>query len=144
MELKRFSKDLLEAKKTSWEKLLQPVLRNEGICWSEVYKHVKRRKGNREIISAIKDHNGTIITDSTGKANFLNSYYEYAAIFCCIYNIPKIKLANSGETFIIYTKIIRKSLAKIGSNKSVEPAEVSSEIRKLEGEAMIHFLTRIL
>jgi hypothetical protein len=30
---------------------------------------VKRRKGNRENIPAIKDSNGTIITDSTEKAN---------------------------------------------------------------------------
>jgi len=108
VELKRFSKDLLAARNTAWEKFLQPVLRNEGNCWSEVYKHVKRRKGNREIISAMKDHNGTIITNCTEKANFLNSYYEYAAIFCCDHNIPKIKLANSGETFIITLKLLGK------------------------------------
>jgi hypothetical protein len=28
----------------------------------------------QETISAIKDHNGTIITDSTEEANILNSY----------------------------------------------------------------------
>jgi len=60
---------------------------------------VKRQKGNREIIPAIKDHKGTIITDSTEKANILNSYY--ASVFFCNRNIPKIQLANLGETFII-------------------------------------------
>jgi len=42
---------------------------------------VKRRKGNKEIILAIEDHNGTNITDSTEEANVLNSYY--ASVFCC-------------------------------------------------------------
>jgi hypothetical protein len=30
-------------------------------------KYVERRNGNKEIIPAIKDHSGTIITDSTEK-----------------------------------------------------------------------------
>jgi hypothetical protein len=67
---------------------------------------VKRRKGSREIISAIKDHNGTILTDTTEKAKVLNSYY--ASVFCCDRNIPGIELANSGETFITNTQVIRK------------------------------------
>jgi len=49
---------------------------------------------NREIIDAIKDHNGTIITDTTDKANFLNPYY--ASVFCCDHNIWGIKLVYSG------------------------------------------------
>jgi len=72
----------------------------------------EKRKENREIIPAIKDHNGTIVTDTTEKANILNSYY--ASVFCCDRNIPEIKLANSVENFIINTKVIRKRLAKIG------------------------------
>jgi len=116
---------------------LQSVLQNEGNCWSEFYKYVKRQKGNREIIPAIKDHNGTIITDSTEKANILNSYY--ASSFWCNHNIPKIKLANSGGTFIINTKIIRKRLAKIGRNKSVGTVGVPGETLKLGGEDMTPF-----
>jgi hypothetical protein len=72
---------------------------------------VKRRKGNREIIRAIKDHNGTIITASTEKANNLNSYY--ASVFCCDSNITEIKLAKSGETFIINTEVFRKTAVKV-------------------------------
>jgi len=94
---------MLAAKKTAQETFLRSALRNEGNCWSEFYKYVKRRKGNREIIRAIKDHNGTIITDSTEKANILNSYY--ASVFCCDSNITEINLAKSGETFIINTKV---------------------------------------
>ena len=69
---------------------------------------MKGRKGDRdrEIISAIKDRNGTISTDSSGKANILSSYY--GSVFCCDHNVPKIKLASSGETFIINTKIVIK------------------------------------
>jgi hypothetical protein len=84
---------------------LRSVLQNEGICWSEFYKYVKRRKGSWEIIPAIKDHNGTIITDANERANILNSYFAF--IFCCDHNITKVKLANSGETLIINTKVIR-------------------------------------
>jgi hypothetical protein len=82
-----------------------------------------------EIIPAIKDHDGTIITDTTEKANTLNSYY--ASVFCCDRNILEIKLAKSGENFII-----RKRLAKIGRNKSVGPDGVPGEILKLGGIAM--------
>jgi hypothetical protein len=90
---------------------LRSVLRNEGNCWSEFYKYVKRRKGSRKIIRAIKDHNETIIMDSTEKANILNSYY--ASVFCCDSNIPEIELAISDETLIINTKVFRKIPVKV-------------------------------
>jgi len=76
------------------------------------------------------------------KTNILNSHY--ASVFCCDRNIPKIQLANAGETFIINTKIIRKGLAKIGRNKSVGPDGVPDEFLKLGGEAMVPFLARLL
>ena len=72
----------------------------------------EKRKGNFEIIPAIKDHNGSIITDTTEKTNILNSYY--ASIFCCDRNIREMKLANCGETFIISTKIIGKGQQNLG------------------------------
>jgi len=100
------------------------------------------RKGNREIIPAIKDQNRTIITDSTAKANILNSYY--ASIFSCDRNIPKIQLANPGENFIISTKVIGKGLRKTRRNESVGLDGVPGEILKLGGEAMTPYLARIL
>ena len=103
---------------------------------------MKRQKGTREIIAVIEDHNGTIITDSTGKANILNSYY--ASIFCCDHNIPNIQLATSGENFITNAKIIRKMLAKIWRNKSIGPDVVPGEILRLGGETMTPFLARLL
>ena len=66
----------------------------------------------------MKDLNGTNITDTTAEANILYSYY--ASVFCCEHNMQEIKLANSGETFFINTKVIRK-ITKIWRNKSVEP-----------------------
>jgi len=103
---------------------------------------VKRRKGNTKIIPATKDHNGTIITDTTEKANILNSHY--ASVFCCDRKTPEIKLANSGEIKIINTSVIRKRLAKIERNKSVGPDGIPGEILKLSGEAMTPFLVRLL
>jgi hypothetical protein len=133
---------LLAEKKIAHETFLLSVLQNGGKCWSEFYKYVKRRKGNRETLSAIKDHNGTIVTDSTEKANILNS--NYVSFFCCDHNIPKMQLANSGETFLISTKIIRKWLVKIGRNKSVRPDGVPGEILTLDREAMTPLLARLL
>jgi hypothetical protein len=102
---------------------------------------VKRRKGNRELIPAIKDHNGTIITDTADKAHILNPHYS--SPFCFDRNIPEIKLANSGEIFIIYTKYIRKLLATIGRNRSVGPDGVPGEILNLVGQAMTPYLARL-
>jgi len=79
--------------------------------------YVKRPKGYREIIAAIKEQNRKIVMDNIAKANILNSYY--ASVFCRERNIWEIKLANWGETFIINTRYIRKILAKIWRNKSV-------------------------
>ena len=112
----------LKRLKNCWQK--KKKLHRKHFCGqycSEFYMYMKRRKGNREIIPAIKDHSGTIITESTGKADILNSYCRSA--FCCDHNISKIQLASSGETFIIDTKIMRKRLAKIGRNKSVGQME---------------------
>jgi len=74
-EMKRLSKELLVAKKAQ-ETFLRSVLQNEGRCWTEFHKHVKRPKGNREITPAMKDQNVKLITDPTEKAKSLNSYYE--------------------------------------------------------------------
>jgi hypothetical protein len=86
VELKRLYTEMLAAQKAAQETFLRSVLRNEGNCWSEFYTYVKRQKGNRETIPAMKDHNGTIITDSTEKSNILNSYY--ASVFCRDHDIP--------------------------------------------------------
>jgi hypothetical protein len=106
------------------------------------YNYVKRRKGNRENAPAIKEGNGRLITDSTGKANSLNFYYS--SVFSCERRVPKIQRGNSGEPFAISIKIIRKWLAAIGKNKSVGPDSVSAEILKLVGESMILYLARLL
>jgi hypothetical protein len=95
-----------------------------------------------ELIPAITDHNGTIITDTTEKANILNSYY--ASVFCSDRYTPEITLANLDETFIINTKVIRKRLAKIERNKSSGPDGVPGEILKLSGEARTPYLARLL
>jgi hypothetical protein len=55
-ELKRLSNELLVAKKEAQETFLHSVLPNDGRCWTEFCKYVKRRKGNRENIPAISDH----------------------------------------------------------------------------------------
>ena len=72
-KLKQHSKQLLAAKKSTKEAFLKSILSKDGKCWSDFYKYVKRRKGNRENIPAIKDCNGRIITDAIEKANTFNS-----------------------------------------------------------------------
>jgi hypothetical protein len=75
-ELKRLSKQLLAAKKSAQEKFFRSLLSKEGKCWPEFYKYVKRWKGYREIIPAIKECNGRLITDPIQKVNSLNYYYS--------------------------------------------------------------------
>jgi hypothetical protein len=87
--LKRLSKELLVAKKNDQETFLRSVLQNEGSCWTEFCKYVKRRKGNTESIPTLKDHNGKLITQPIEKANTLNSYY--ASIFSCERTSPQIQ-----------------------------------------------------
>jgi hypothetical protein len=111
-ELKRLSKELLVAKKKVQETFLHSVLQNKGRCWTEFYKYVKRRKGNRENIPAIKDHNGTLVTDPLEKANSLNSYY--ASLFSCESNNPGIQPTQSGKPFTVNINIIRQRLSTIG------------------------------
>jgi len=102
----------------------------------------KRRKGNRENIRAIQACNGRHITDSTDKANSLNSYY--ASVFGCKRNIAQIKITRSGEPFTINIKMIRKQLAAITGNNSMGPDGVPGEILKLGMEAMIPYHARLL
>ena len=133
---------MLTATKTAQEAFFRSILSNEVKCWPEFYKYVKRRKGYRENIPAIKGCNGRPIIDPVEKAKYFN--YYYSAVFSRESNIQHIQCANSGEPFTIDTKIIRKRLAAIGKNKSMGPDGISGEILKLGEEAMIPYLARLL
>ncbi|PNF22005.1 hypothetical protein B7P43_G17606 [Cryptotermes secundus] len=140
--IKEVRKLKIKLRKTAQETFLRSVLKNEGKSWTEFYKYVKRRKGNRENIPAIKDGNGRLITDAIEKASSLNCYYS--SVFSCERSIPQLQSPNSGEPFAINTNIIRKRLAALGKNKSVGPDGFSGEILKLGGKATIPYLVRLL
>jgi len=97
---------------------------------------------NRENVPAIKDNNGTLITDPLEKANSLNSYY--ASLFSWESCNPEIQLTKSDKHFTVNINIIRKRLSTIGRKKSVGPDGFRREILKLGGEAMIPYLGRLL
>jgi hypothetical protein len=111
-ELKQLSKQLHAAKISAQEAFKKSILSKEGKCWTDFYLYVKRRKGTRKNIPAIKDCNGRITTDLIEKANSLNFYYS--SVFSCESNIPHIQGTNSSEPFTIDIKIIRKRIAAIG------------------------------
>ena len=136
-KLKQLSKQLLAAKKSAQEAFLKSILSKESKCWSDFYKYVKRRKGNKENIPAIKDCNGRIITDAIEKANTFNSYYS--TVFINEGNIH-IQGENAGDPFTTDIETIRIRIKAIGKNKSVRPDRVSGEILQLGGEAMIPYL----
>jgi uncharacterized protein (UPF0248 family) len=140
-DLNRLSKELLVAKKKAQETFLRSGLQNEGRCWTEFYKYVKRRRGNRENIPVIKDHNGKLITEPLEKANILNSYF--ASIFSCKRNNLQIQ-SDVGKPFTVSINSIRKRLAAIGRKKSVGPDGMLGEILKLGGETMIPYHARLL
>jgi len=118
------------------------VLNNEGKCWPEFYKYIKSCEGYRENIPAIKDCNGRPIIDPIENANSFN--YCCSSVFSSEGNIQHIQCANSGEPFTIDMKIIRKMVAAIGKKKSTGPDNISGEILKLGGEAMIPYLAQLL
>jgi hypothetical protein len=115
---------------------------NEGKSWSEFYRFVNTRKGNRKNIPTIKDCNGGHITDPVEKANNLNNYY--VSVFSCKGDIPDINSTHSDKPFTIKVSIIRKRLAMIGRNKSVGPDGIPGAILKMGGEALIPSLARLL
>ena len=141
-ELKRLSKELLTEKRNAQETFLSSVLQNEGKPWSEFYRFVNRRKGNRQNIPSIKDCNGGPITDPADKANNLNNYY--ASVFSCEQFIPDINSTHSDKHFNIKISIITKRLAMIGRNKSVGPDSIPGTILKKGGEVMILNLAQLL
>jgi hypothetical protein len=141
-ELKRLSKELLLAKKKAQETFLRSVLQNVGRCWTELYKYVKGRRGNRENILAIKDSNGKLVTKPVENANVLSSYY--ASIFSSERNNTEIQSTDSGTLFTVNINIIMKRLSAIGRKKSVGPDGIPGKILKLGGEAMIPYLARLL
>ena len=105
--LKHLSKQLLAAKKSAQEAFLKSILSNEGKCWNEFYKYVKRRRGIRENIPAINDCNGPIVTDAIDKANTFNSYYS--TVFSSEDNIPNIQSENIGNPFTTDIKKLGKN-----------------------------------
>jgi hypothetical protein len=131
-DLNQLSSELLVAKKKAQETFLHLVLQNEGRCWTEFCKYVKRRKGNRENIPVIKDQNGKLITEPLEKANTLDSYF--ASTFSCKHNNPQIQPTDIGKPFTISINSIRKRLAAIGRKKSVRPDGIAGEILKLAGK----------
>jgi len=141
-EVKRLSRKLLTAKRNAQKKFLSSVLQNEGKSWSEFYRFVNRRKGNRESIPAIKDCNGVLIIDPADKANNLNNYYAF--VYSCERVIPDINSTHSNKPVNIKISIIRKRLAEFGRNKSVGPDGIPGAILKMGGEAMIPYLARLL
>jgi hypothetical protein len=141
-ELKRLSKKLLTAKINAQDTFLSSVLQNDGKSWSEFYRFVNKRKGNKENIPAMKDCNGGQITDPADKANNLNNYY--ASVFCCERDIPVRNSTHSDKSFKIKIDIIRKRLSMIGRNKSLGPDGIPGAIFKMGGEAMVPYLARLL
>jgi len=111
-KLKQLSKQLLVAKKSAQEAYLKSVLSKEGNCWSDFYKYVKRHKGNKENIPAIKDYNRRIITDAIEKANTFNSYYS--TVFSSEGNILLIQGENTGNPFTTNIKTMRRRVKVIG------------------------------
>jgi hypothetical protein len=107
-ELNRLSNELLVEKKKTQETFLRSVLQNEGRCWTEFYKYLKRRKENRECIPATKDQNVKNFTDPIEQAKSLNPYY--ASLFSCERNNPQNQSTELGKPFTISVNITRNRL----------------------------------
>ena len=110
-ELKQLYQKLLSAKRKAQETYLRSLLQNERNSWSEFYRNVKRRKGNKETIPMIRDCNEELITDHVEKANILHNYY--ASVFIHERDIPVVNSSYEYEPFTVQVNTIRKRLALI-------------------------------
>jgi hypothetical protein len=110
--LKQLSKQLLSGKKSAQGTFLKSILSKEGKCWSGFYKYVKRRKGNRENIPAIKNGNGRIITDAIVKANTFNFYYS--TVLGSEANVAHLQGTNTCDPFTEDIKTIVQVLKRKG------------------------------
>ena len=110
---------MLSAKRNALDSFLNFILQNEGKSWSEFYRFVNRRKGNRENVPAFKDGNGGLITDPVEKANHLNNYY--ASVFGCERDTPNINPTHSDKTFTAKINVIRKGLKRLGVTNQSDP-----------------------
>jgi hypothetical protein len=111
-QLKQLSKQLLSAKKTAQEAYLKSILSKEGKSWSELYKYVRRYKGNRETIPPIKDCNGRKIIDTVEKTNYFN--LNYSTVFSRECNILYIQAENTFDPFTIDIKKLGEGLRRSG------------------------------
>jgi hypothetical protein len=84
-------------------------LLNKGRSWTEFYKYVKRWRGKRENISAIRDSEDKLVTEPVEKANAL-SYY-FASVFSSKRINTEIQSTDRDKHFVVNTNIIRKRLA---------------------------------
>ena len=105
-KLKQLSNQLLAAKKSAQEAFLKSVLSKEGNCWSDFYKYVKRRKGNRENIPAIKDCNGRIITDANERPIRLTLIIRWYLAARAIFSMCGVKTQE------IHSPVILKQLGE--------------------------------
>ena len=113
------SNKLLSSKRNALHNFLNFILQNEGKSWSEFYRFVNRRKGNRENVPLLKDSNGGLITDPVAKANHLNNYY--ATVFGCERDTPNINPTHSDKTFTAKINVIRKGLKRLGVTNQSDP-----------------------
>jgi hypothetical protein len=90
---------------------------------------VKRRRGNRKNIPAIKDCNGRIVTDALEKAIMFNFYYS--TVLSSEGNILHIQGENTGNPFTTDIKTIMRRIKEMRKNTSVGPDRVSGEILKM-------------
>ena len=85
-----------QPKKNAQKTYLQLALQKNSTCWTDFSRCVKRRKGNRENIPAIKDYNDRHITIKMGKTNPLNSYYS--SVFGRERKVSQMKQTHPGWT----------------------------------------------
>jgi hypothetical protein len=71
-----------------------------------------------------------------------NQYY--ASVFSGERNSPQIQQTDSDNPFNVNINIIRKRLSATGRKKSVRPDGIPGVVLKLDGEAMIPYLARLL
>ncbi len=104
-------------------------------------KYVRRRKGNKEDIPAIRENGNTLYTDNREKADAFNKYFS--SVFKNCTDHPFIQVSSVANQFNIEVNVLWNKVKSMKNGMSRDPDDISTDLIKLGGKAILPYLIRI-
>ncbi len=135
------SKELEREKKIAPEAYLKNILDGQGNNWTGFHKYVRRRNGNKEDIPVIRENGNTLITDNRAKADAFNKYFS--SVFKNSTDHSFIQGSSVANQFNIEVNVLWNKVKSMKNGKSRGPDDISTDLIKLGGKAILPYLIRI-